>query len=239
MEDRASFVQEVEGGASAPLLIQELDSVTIIGMGPTCSLAAVQIMRQKIPFDERNPIWVINDAARAFAHSLAWNVHDLNHLGSLPGEEHVEKQLKWYREEYKRPVATLRSVPGLNTLIYPIKKVVETWQDSYFFAAPSYMLAYAHLCGAKTYRLYGLDFDYPTRTEYEAGRCATEYWCGRLRSFGARFEVPDQSSLFDLCWAEKGGRIGYGWPLYGYFKDQPKISVDDSGRMTVDDSDIK
>lgn len=242
MDERALVQTVKQGGGSQPPphLANTLDSVTIIGMGPTSSLISAKIMKDELPRDERNPIWVINAAAKAFPHNLAWNVHDLNELWKKPGEgEHVQKLMAWYRDEYKRPVMTLRKVPELNTQLYPIKEVVEYWQDGYFFAAPSYMLAYAALCGARKFRLYGLDFDYPTRTEYEAGRCATEYWCGRVRTLGARFEVPKQTSLFDMLWSEEGGRIGYGWPLYGYFEDQPPISIDADGRMILDDSGIR
>lgn len=234
MPDTFGYVQVLSGGASAPLLKQELDSVTIIGMGPTCSLVSVDIMQGNIPHDERNPIWVINAAAKAFPHSLAWNIHDLNILQEK--EEKAPALVDWYSYEYKRPVVTFRPVPGMNTLIYPIKPVVEYWQDDYFFAAPSYMLAYAGWCGVKHFRLYGLDFDYPGRTEYEAGRCATEYWCGRVRTLGARFTVPDYTTLFDRHWRDTGGRIGYGAPFYGYFHKQPTITLDADGRMVVDDS---
>lgn len=233
--ETSGYASVVGGGASAPLLTAELDSVTIIGMGPTCSLFSTAFMRDLIPMDERNPVWVINAAAKAFPHTLAWNVHDLNVLAKK--EEKAPALINWYSNEYKRPVVTLRKVPGMNTLIYPIKPVVEYWQDDYFFAAPSYMLAYAGMCGAKKFRLFGLDFDYPGRTEYEAGRCATEYWCGRVRTLGARFEVPEYTSLFDRHWRDNGGRIGYGAPLYGYFDDQPVITYDANGRMTVDGGD--
>lgn len=214
-----------------------IDSVTIIGMGPTCSFVPVALMKGLIPHNPRNPIWVINAGARAFPHDLAWNIHDLNLLASKEPDQ--QKLLDWYAHEYRRPVMTFRSVPGIQTQLYPIKSVVEYWQDDYFFAAPSYMLAYAAMLGARHFRLYGLDFDYPTRTEYEAGRCATEYWCGRIRTLGARFEVPSETTLFDRCYADKGGRIGYGWPLYGWFDNQPVITRDATGKMTVDDSNIK
>lgn len=230
--------QEGKEGEQSPS--KPFDSVTIIGMGPTCSFVPVALMKGLIPSDERNPIWVINAAAKAFPHQLAWNTHDLNQLHEKPAEkEIVPKLMKWYRDSYKRPVMTLRAVPELNTLVYPIKSVVEYWQDDYFFGAPSYMLAYAAMLGARHFRLYGLDFDYPTRTEYEAGRCAMEYWCGRVRTLGARFETPAETSLFDRCYADQGGRIGYGWPLYGYFDNQPPITRDSNGRMIVDDSGVK
>lgn len=227
--------QEEGGGEKSPPSL--LKSVTIIGMGPTCSFVPVALMKGMIPHDAENPIWVINAAAMAFPHELAWNIHDLNQLTEK--EPKQQELLDWYGKVYKRPVMTFRSAPGLQTQLYPIKKVVEYWQDDYFFAAPSYMLAYAAMLGARHFRLYGLDFDYPTRTEYEAGRCATEYWCGRVRTLGAKFELPDQTTLFDRVYADRGGRIGYGWPLYGWFGEQPPITRDENGRMVLDDSGVK
>jgi len=228
------MMQVIEGGISAPLLKQELDSVTIVGMGPTSSLVSAEIFQGRIPHDDRNPIWVINAAAKAFNHSLAWNVHDLNILAEK--EEKAPALVDWYTNVYKRPVVTLRPVPGMVTLIYPLKPVVEYFQDDYWFAAPSYMLAYAAWCGVKKVRLYGLDFDYVGRTEYEAGRACTEYWCGRIRTLGVKFEAPQYTSLFDLHWRDTGGRIGYGAPFYGYFGKQPEITYDEEGKMTVNDS---
>lgn len=234
--ETTGMVEVLGKGASAPLLKQELDSVTIIGMGPTCQLATIPLMTDQIPFDDRNQVWAINAAAKVFPHNLAWNVHDLNVLRNV--EKKADELINWYSKEYKRPVVTLRSVPEMSTLIYPIKQVVEHWQDDYFFAAPSYMLAYAVMCGAKHIRLFGLDFDYPDRTEYEAGRCCTEYWCGRVRTLGVKFFLPTQTSLFDYHWRDRGGRIGYGSPLYGYFDRQPPITLNDDGDMIVDDSDV-
>lgn len=234
---QATSEQGTEGEQSPSNPPHLFDSVTIIGMGPTCSFVPVAMMKGMIPHDARNPIWVINAAAKGFIHHLAWNIHDLNKLAEKEPEQ--QKLLDWYGQTYKRPVMTFRSAPGIQTQLYPIRQVVEYWQDDYFFAAPSYMLAYAAMLGARHFRLYGLDFDYPTRTEYEAGRCATEYWCGRVRTLGARFETPAETTLFDRCWAGQGGRIGYGWPLYGWFDDQPPLVRDAQGKLSVDDSNIK
>lgn len=232
-EVNGSMLQIEDGGLSAPLLkLEGLESVTIVGMGPTGSMVVPHVMRGDIPQDEKNPIWVINHMCRAITHDLAWNTHDINKLAEVQKEEN--RDFKQIYTKYNRPVVTFAPVPGLKTLIYPIKEVVEYWQDTYFFAAPSYMLAYAGWCKVPLIRMFGMDFDYPNRTEYEAGRCCTEYWIGRLKTLGTKFQFPKETTLMDYHWAEQGGRMpGFGWPLYGFFDKQPRIDFDDSGKMMV------
>lgn len=207
----------------------EYDSVTIVGCGATGFLAVPGLMRGEIPCDARNPVWVVNFGARTYHHTHAWNTHDLNELTRYE----PDKDFIGFYKGHHRPLVTLVPVKGLrNVLIYPLEEVVDYWQDDYFFASPSYMLAYAAWCGAKLIRMYGTDFDYAERTDYEAGRCCTEYWMGRLRQAGHNIWLPDQTTLLDLHWKNKGGRIGYGAP-YGYF-DKVKILRDpDTGRMSV------
>lgn len=222
-------------GESQRLPLVPLESVTLLLMGATGRSATSAMMRGKIPQDTKNPIWVVNHAARVYSHNLAWNTHDLNKLKDVETEINFES---FYRE-YDRPVVTLRPVAGIKTLIYPIKEVIEHWQDDYFFAAPAYMLAYAGMCGVERIRIFGADFDYADRSEYEAGRCCLEYWMGRLRSRGVTFELPAETTLLDFRWRTKNesrpvNGHSYG-AIYGYFDKQPQVSVDADGKMKVEE----
>lgn len=222
-----------ERGGAQPLPRVELDSVTLLLMGATGTAAIPGMVRGQIPQDERNPIWVVNTAARVYSHNLAWNTHDLRHLCA------AQPDMKFYSfyKEYDRPVVTLRPYEDLKTLIYPIKEIVEFWQEDYFFGALPYMMAYAGWCGAKTYRIYGADFDYADRNFWEAGRCCAEYWLGRLRQAGCRLEFPQDTTLRDTYWRDKGGvpvgGLPFGAPLYGYFDNQPKVVINSAGKMEV------
>lgn len=228
-----SFYDQQRGGAQ-PLPRVELDSVTLLMMGHTGLQAVPGLVRGQIPQDDRNPVWVVNHAARVYSHNLSWNTHDLSRLCAAQ----PDMKFHSFYEEYDRPVVTLRPYADLKTLIYPIKEIVEFFQEDYFFGAAPYMLAYAGWCGAKTIRIFGADFDYLDRDDYESGRCCMEYWMGFLRGHcKTAFELCSDSTLRDLAWRPLGGvPVGgkpFGAPLYGYFDNQPKIELDSSGKMRV------
>jgi hypothetical protein len=206
------------------------DSVTIIAMGATSVCYIPFMKRGLIPHaDERNPVWVINFGAKVWNHTWAWNTHDLNKLAE------AEPQMDFinFYKQHDKPLVTLRPVEGLDTLIYPIKEIIEHWQDDYFFGAVPYMLAYAGWCGAKLIRVFGADFDYDDRTDYEAGKGCAEYWMGRLRGTGTQFMIPDETTLLDQHWSKRQGRNGYGRP-YGYFDKEPKV-FNKAGKLRVKD----
>lgn len=226
------YYDEARGGAQ-PLPRLPLESVTLLLMGGTGRDAAGLIMRGDIKTDAANPVWVVNKAASFYQHQLAWNTHDLNFMRDA---EPDAKYHSYYRK-YNRPVVTLRPVRGLKTLIYPIKEIVEFYQDTYFFASPSYMLAYAAWCGAKRINIFGADFDYQDRTEYEGGRCCMEYWMGRLTERGVKFGLSPNTTLLDMKWKDTGRPVmgkPYGGPLYGYFTNQPVLRRDAEGNFKVD-----
>jgi len=233
MRDPAFFYDHAAGGAQ-PLPRLSLDSVTLLLMGGTGRDAAGLIMRGDIPVDDRNPVWVVNKAASFYQHNLAWNTHDLNFMAKAEPEQ---KFWSYYRK-YDRPVVTLRPVKGLKTLIYPIEEIIREYDDTYFFAAPPYMMAYAAWCGVKQINLFGADFDYPDRTEYEGGRCCMEYWIGRLKERGVKFGLSPNTTTLDMRWKTTGRPVNgkpYGGPLYGYFTNQPKLGLDPSGKLQVEE----
>jgi hypothetical protein len=222
------------GGFGPPPLPQagDLDSVTIVGMGPTSALLNYALMKDEIKHDSRNPIWAVNHAVKAFQYTQAWNMHDLEELEKVSHEQ--RNQFIPLYASLDKSLVTVRALDSIPLSIsYPLKEVVEYWQDDYFFGTIPYAVAFAGMIGVKQINLFGADFEYPDgRTTYEAGRCCLEYWMGRLRENGVLFGFPDVCTLLDSHWKDKGGRIGYGHP-YGYFGKNPSILRGDDGKLRV------
>lgn len=199
--------------------------VTILGGGASKILFAQQ--RWEDP-NWGGEVWAINFCAAAFRHDLAFNMHDLEALKAH--EAKASDFLKFYAN-HDRPLVTIRALPELpNSYEYPLGEIIDAFGDSYFAGAPGYMIALAMWMGVKRINCFGLDYNYPNRLDYEAGRANTEYWLGRAAQSGVQVAVPDLSTLCDQVWrvGDKKGQQGYG-KVYGYFDRQPIFT---NGKLT-------
>jgi hypothetical protein len=84
-------------------------------------------------------------------------------------------------------------VKGLNSKMYPFKRISKKFNTEYFSNTISYMMALAIDEGYKKIRLYGCDM--MTQAEYAWEKGGIEYWIGRAEGVGVTVEVNEGSSL--------------------------------------------
>lgn len=212
-----------------------LTEVIMVAMGIT---AAAFLARQ---FGETKagdvPIWTINNGCFGIRADLCFDMHT---AGCLLGEDTYTffnpridptgefkrrfeaGELRDLTEEYKKTGVQVVTLDGHDdTLEYPLAEVIENTQSNYFTLGAAYMIAYAMLCGVKTYHLFGFDFTYGDEDNpLEPGRACLEYWLGRAAERGAHFCFPNDTTLHSIREMTKKG-------MYGYGKTQPIIKIID------------
>lgn len=208
-----------------------LSEVTIVALGRTGYQWAQNEYSAPGPKKPGHEVWVMNGAASVFQHDVVFNMHDLEELA----KHEPDKDFIGLYAEHDKPVVTIRALDGVPNLYeYPLAEVTEEFQQNYFGNGTSYLIAFALLCGVKKINIFGCDFEYPGRNEYEAGRSNFEFWLGYARAKGVEILVPQKSTLLDTCWRMPGdkGRIGFG-AVYGYFDRQPVYGMDSEGKISV------
>jgi hypothetical protein len=236
------------GGVSAPPITLEpgarvyqptpCEEIVLVGMG----MSSIQLMsdvygnmyREK----GKREVWVINAGAFLFQHDLVFNMRDLTASSEAgPGISYLDL----YRD-HPQPVITTRYIKEIkNCYEFPWELLFNSLNDYYFASSPAYMVALAMInlklgeaiTGKPgTLRLYGLDFNYPGKTEYESGRCCVEYWVGRAKQAGITVLLPEITSLCDQSLRSMGpgtGLQGNGF-CYGMHHSTPVFGVE-KGRL--------
>lgn len=210
-----------------------LQDIALVGMGASGLQLLAEAYHYRFAREKgKSEVWVLNAGGLVFQHDLLFNMHDLRELAKREPERPF---IKAY-EKHPTPVVTTRWIPEIeNCYEYPFSEMFEEFGEVYFACAPSYMVAFALMCFKKAkvkgrLRLYGFDFNYPGRTDYEAGRANLEYWIGKAATLGVEIVVPDGSTLLDSYGRSyNNGVIGYG-AVYGFFNWQP-VFERKSGRL--------
>lgn len=185
----------------------------MVGLGPSANafwLENAQFNTPR-PYDE---VWVVNRAALAFRHDVAFDMHDLRQLVKQYPQE-------WPRfAQAEKPIVTLSHYPEFPTTIpYPIREVLEFCEHDVLNSTPAYMVMYAAMIGVKEIQLYGMDFHYQDLDRAEAGGQGMAYALGLCQGKGIQYRIPSSSSLLDACKVhliEADGKQFAVRPLYGY-----------------------
>lgn len=204
-----------------------LRRVDIVAMGASCVEFAKDCYHIG-PREKDHQVWTLNSGPLCFQHDLIWNMHDLT---QLPEETDY---IGLYKTTEK-PLVTIRALEELpNSFEFPLAEWIEKYQNNYFANTVSYMIAGALMCGVEELVLYGADYNYAKKSDYEAGRSCVEYWLGYATAKGIKVKVAMSSTLLDACHRipGNGGAIGYG-EVYGYFKTQPKFDFDPDGKVRL------
>lgn len=207
-----------------------LSEVTIVALGRTGYRWAQEQYSKPGKPKPRHEVWVLNGAASVFRHDVVFNMHDLDELA----KHEPDKNFIELYENHDKPVVTIRALPEVKNLYeYPLDEVTEEFQQTYFANGTSYLIAFALLCGVERINIFGCDFDYPGRNDYEAGRCNFEYWLGYAAAKGVIVSTSSESTLMDTTYRLNGkGRIGYGG-VYGYFDRQPIYGASAEGKVVL------
>lgn len=233
------------GGVSTPPITLEpnarvwepkaVEEIIIVGMGMSSIQLMSDVYGNLYREEGKREFWVINSGAFLFQHDLVFNMRDLT-VSNLagPGVSYLDTY-----KNHDRPVITTRYIKEIkNCYEYPWEKVFNTLNDYYFASSPAYIIALAMISlkmwQEKTgkpgvLRLYGLDFNYPGKNEYESGRCCVEYWVGRAKEAGIVVLLPEITSLCDQSLRSTGpqsGLQGNGF-CYGMHDVTPVFGVED------------
>lgn len=208
-------------GESRVLKPFPLDEVIIVGMGAT----AVQFINHcfEVGYSAdgvKSQVWAINNAAHAFNCDLAWSVHD----GPMMKLDRFKKGGKFYLSDLKVPLVLAEALEEYPTSVeYPLAEVFAAFNETYFNNTTAYMIAFAMLCGVKTIRMFGTDYNYNGHRVFENGRPCTEYWLGRARERGIEVFVTPNGNLMDASLRKSDG-------VYGYTL-QPLAELDADGKV--------
>jgi len=118
----------------------------------------------------------------------------------------------WTIEKYKElinnldvPFITSFKIDGINKIEeYPLKEIVEAYQNTYFTNSICYMIAYAILTGVKRIDLWGVNQH--GMKEYVNERKGVEFWIGLAMGHGIQFQINGPSHLL-----KKESKVLYGY----------------------------
>lgn len=201
-----------------------LRCVTIIGGGLSAAQFSQDLWGGQIDLKKgESEVWTLNHGGFVYRHDLLFNMRDFTQCGSFVlGRNYLDI----YRD-HPVPVVTARWIKELPcTREFPWQRAIDELQSLYFSTSTAYMIAFALLCGVKELRLYGCDFNYPGKSDIEAGRACFEFWLGRAFDRGVKVFVAEHSTLMDVWYrARKCGPQGNGL-LYGLHDYAPIIKTD-------------
>lgn len=198
-----------------------VESVALVGMGPSMQSFLADMITQDRKEPIADEIWTINLSGLALrTDRIVW-MDDL---------QEQRKNFAYCIDDLTRrdvPVLTTTAYPDLvpKSYRYPIEEVA-VYSLGYFGRlyvnnSVAYALAYAHVMGVKTIKVYGCDFTYPNWNHAEKGRGCVECWLFAHVVKGGDIVLPVTTSLFDQA---------HGNELYGY-AEQPEIHLPDGVRM--------
>ena len=250
-----SFTETLRGNGKAeeaPLVTLEpnarvmkpypVEEISIVGMG----LSALQLQQdvytmQVVPEKGKREIWTVNAGGILYRAHLCFNMRDFTEQ-PLAGPAHSNFDLY---KDIPMPLVTTRYVKELPMCHeYPWQQVVDTFGDYYFTTSSAYLIAFAMLCIQEareqrpdknirgTIRIYGMDYNYPGKDQYEAGRACLEYWIGRAKQFGCEILLPQITTLMDTHTLARGQGPNRNGILYGLHSTRPEFSVKD-GKVTL------
>ena len=90
-------------------------------------------------------------------------------------------------------VYNTHKVKGLNSKMYPYKRISRKYDTDFFSNTISYMLAMAIDEGYKKISLYGCDM--MTQSEYAWEKGGLEFWLGGAKMLGIKIDIAEGSSL--------------------------------------------
>jgi hypothetical protein len=136
------------------------------------------------PYDDPSwEIWGLNHGA---TYMKRWDrLFDLHDLTKTPEQYERLKTLDgvWTRQEW----------PGLNSQVYPVAEIIETFRCSYFTNTVSYMIALAMYEEAQEIGVWGVDM--AVHQEYREQRPSCEYWLGLAEGRGIKISLPEVCEL--------------------------------------------
>ena len=161
------------------------DKVILLGMGST---------RVECPFDCET--WSVNMGYQQICQldghfSRIFLTH--TQIRDVNGKE----AFKW--EQFNKLaeagviVYNIHNIKGLNSKMYPFKRISKKFNTEYFSNTISYMIAKALDEGYKKVSLYGCDM--MTQSEYAWEKGGLEYWIGRLQQAGVDVFIAEGSTL--------------------------------------------
>jgi len=161
-----------------------IKQVIILGMGPS---------RDECPFDAE--VWSVNNG---FAQVAEQNGHInkifLAHKQVILNGKNV---FNWDAMnklvEAGVEIINVHRVKGLNSKLYPLKRLIKKFGTDYFSNTISYMIAYALDKGYKKIRFYGVDMR--ETGEYALEKGGVEYWIGRAHGMGVEVTNTPTSTL--------------------------------------------
>lgn len=159
-------------------------------------------------------VWGVNHVAAIFRVDACFHMHDIR----------KEDQARLQRIDV--PIMSIDSFDG-QCVKYPLEEIVEEYGSSYFRNSAAYVFAYAAWRKVKELWVFGYDFNYPDRSDYEVGRCSAEFWLGVCHAQGMEVNIGQHSTLCDTT-----QRLRENEPLYGYGAHQPDFDLVD-GKLKV------
>lgn len=212
----------------APLTKPAPAHVSIIGLGPSCSVffeLAKGLGGASAYCDE---VWGINAMGDVLRCDRVFHMDDLLVQEARSKERplsNIAAMVRWLKT-HPGPVYTSIPRPGYPGLVaFPLEDVLNAKHDGnggapYFNSTAAYAVAYAVHIGVKKISLFGIDYTLPNAHKAEQGRACVEFWLGIAAARGIEITVPEQSSLLDAC-APEAERL-YGYDCADVFLDTPE-----------------
>jgi hypothetical protein len=182
-----SFEEELENFKKRAEALKPFpkDEVIILGMGHT---------RKRCPFDAE--VWSVNMGYQQIA-MLKGHVEKIFMAHRQTRDPYGRKMFFW--EHFNKlaeagvEIWNIHRVKGLNSRLYPLKRLMKKYGTDYFSNTISYMIVWAIEKGYKKIRLYGVDM--MTQQEYGWEKGGLEYWIGYARGRGLTVEICEDSQL--------------------------------------------
>jgi len=178
--EHVSLVREIwQGFFISSALDNHMRKIAIVGSAPSS--------RDLAPFDDDTwDIWALN---YGYNYQKRWDTYfELHNLDLLPSQ-HIERLalLKcplYIQTPHKR-------LP--NAKLYPLQKVIDYFNTSYYTNSIAYMLALAIMEEPEEIGIYGVDM--AVSPEYRAQRPSCELFIGIAQGKGIKVTMPREAQL--------------------------------------------
>jgi len=161
------------------------DEVILLGMGTT---------RVECPFDAET--WSVN---MGYMQTFQLDGHFTRIILTHTQVKDVYGRGAFNWEHFNKlaeagiKVYNTHKVKGLNSTMYPFKRITKKFNTDYFSNTFAYMIAMALDEGYKKIRLFGCDM--MTQSEYAWEKGGMEYWLGLANGMGVKCEITEGSTL--------------------------------------------
>ena len=199
----------------------KIDKLAIVGLG----ISSYDWVMANYHSPVECQVWTINAGCGTFRHDVVFDMHTPTYLKNNSATR-IDARRAWLKK-HDRPIIMPRADPEYPTSqTYPLRRVIEESNSTYFTTGLAYLLALALVSGVRELALYGVDFSYDRekKTHDEPGRACCEYWVGRLIQNGCEVYLTTNTHFLDM-WDRSSKQ-----KIYGY--DEPLKFERKDGRMT-------